>query len=65
MQPDCPACLYSLTPLLRTQALRNPVNQKFVLISESGIPLYPPQVLYLQLLLETKSRIMACKSDEV
>lgn len=40
------------------------MNQKFVLISESGIPLYPPQVVYMQLMMETQSRVNACKTDQ-
>ncbi|DBB02673.1 TPA: hypothetical protein ACH3X3_011637 [Trebouxia sp. C0006] len=46
--------------LLRT-ALRDPMNQRFVLISEDSIPLYPPATIYQQLMLEDKSRINACK----
>lgn len=42
-------------------ALENPLNQKFVLLSESGIPLYPPTTTYQQLLTEPKSRINACR----
>lgn len=29
-------------------ALRNPRNQKFIILSESDLPLYSPEVLYLQ-----------------
>ncbi len=46
--------------LLRT-ALQDPLNQRFVLISEDSIPLYPPATIYQQLMLEDKSRINACK----
>ncbi|KAK9792478.1 hypothetical protein WJX73_003670 [Symbiochloris irregularis] len=41
-------------------ALENPLNQKFMLVSESDIPLYSPQVMYQQLMTETKSRLNAC-----
>ena len=46
--------------LLRA-ALQDPLNQRFVLISEDSIPLYPPATIYQQLMLEDKSRINACK----
>ncbi|KAK9905675.1 hypothetical protein WJX75_004479 [Coccomyxa subellipsoidea] len=41
-------------------AVRDPLNQKFVLLSESGIPLYPPTAVYAQLMAEDKSRIDSC-----
>jgi hypothetical protein len=41
-------------------ALEDPRNQRFVLLSESCAPLYPPQVVYLQLLSDGKSRLNAC-----
>jgi len=37
-------------------ALRDPANVKFVLLSETSIPLYPPATIYLQLMAEDKSR---------
>jgi Core-2/I-Branching enzyme len=46
--------------LLLRQALKDPANQRFQLLSESCIPLYPAQVVYQQLILETHSRIAAC-----
>ena len=45
--------------LLRA-ALQDPRNQRFVLLSESCAPLYPPHVIYLQLLGEARSRLNAC-----
>ncbi|BDA47491.1 probable glycosyltransferase BC10 at C-terminar half [Coccomyxa sp. Obi] len=45
--------------LLRA-AIRDPLNQKFVLLSESGVPLYPPATVYSQLMVEDKSRIDSC-----
>eukprot|EP00798_Chlamydomonas_sp_ICE-L_P022984 gene22984-30172_t len=41
-------------------AVRDPLNQKFILLSESCLPLYPPEVMYAQLMAEGKSRINAC-----
>lgn len=41
-------------------ALADRRNQRFVLLSETCAPLYPPHVLYTQLLSETKSRVNAC-----
>lgn len=48
---------------LLAAALRNPLNQRFVLLSESCIPLYPPGLVWLQLLAEERSRINACAND--
>jgi hypothetical protein len=50
--------------LLRS-ALQDPLNLKFLLISESGIPLYPPELMWVQLMIEEKSRINACKEGKV
>ena len=44
---------------LLAAALANPSNQRFVLLSESGIPLYPPAAMHLQLLSEDLSRARA------
>jgi len=41
-------------------ALRDPNNQKFVLLSESCIPIQPPEVIHAQLISENHSRINAC-----
>ncbi|KAK9823184.1 hypothetical protein WJX72_000908 [[Myrmecia] bisecta] len=38
-------------------ALADPLNQKFILMSESHVPLYPPQLVYQQLISEDKSRM--------
>ncbi|EIE23577.1 hypothetical protein COCSUDRAFT_41776 [Coccomyxa subellipsoidea C-169] len=46
----------------RIQALRDPLNQKFAMLSESGVPLYPPTAVYAQLMAEDKSRIDSCGS---
>lgn len=41
-------------------ALEQPLNEKFVLLSETCIPLYPATLVWAQLLSESKSRIHAC-----
>ena len=48
--------------LLLQAALEDPANAWFVLLSETTVPLYPPTVLWRQLMAETKSRINACWS---
>ena len=45
---------------LLAAALEEPLNQKFILLSESGLPLYPPTTTYLQLMHEDKSRLDSC-----
>ncbi len=45
------------------QAILDPLNQRFVLLSESCIPLYPPVTVYQQLMTGSKSRINACHRD--
>lgn len=47
---------------LLEEALKEPLNQRFVVLSATSIPIYPPQVVYRQLLSETFSRINACNS---
>ena len=42
------------------EALEEPRNQRFLLLSDSGVPLYPPTVVWQQLMSESKSRIDAC-----
>lgn len=46
-------------------ALADPLNQKFVLMSESGIPLYPPTALWSALMSERLSRINVCNGFRV
>ena len=43
-------------------ALKDRANQRFILLSESCIPLYSPLVIYQQLMHEKRSRISACAS---
>ena len=49
--------------VLIRHALRDPLNQRFIMVSESCAPLYPPAAVYQQLMYEKKSRINACDSD--
>lgn len=44
-------------------ALDDPLNQRFMMLSESCLPLYPPQVVWLQLMWEQQSRVNACKGE--
>lgn len=45
---------------LLAEALKDPRNQKFVLLSEACVPVHPPEVVYAQAIYESKSRIHAC-----
>lgn len=49
--------------VLIRESLKNPLNQRFIMLSESCVPIYPPAVVYQQLMWEKKSRINACDSD--
>jgi len=55
--------LVDATRTLLAAALTNSRATKFVLISESDIPLYSPLVLYEQLIRENRSRINACNTS--
>ncbi|EFN51093.1 hypothetical protein CHLNCDRAFT_55340 [Chlorella variabilis] len=48
--------LIEATRSLLWEAFKDPLNQRFVLLSESDIPLYDPLTLHQQLLAEDKSR---------
>ncbi|KAK9829906.1 hypothetical protein WJX72_008600 [[Myrmecia] bisecta] len=50
--------------LIRT-ALQDPLNQVFVLLDETTIPLYPPTLVWQQLLEEGVSRINPCYNRKV
>ena len=52
--------LTAATKALLKAAVANPLNQRFVLISESDIPLYDPLTFYMQLMSEETSRVSAC-----
>ena len=43
-------------------ALQDPLNQRFITLSDTDIPTYPARLVYLQLMSERKSRISACKA---
>jgi hypothetical protein len=51
------------TRVLLAAALADPSNAKFVLLSESGVPLYSATTLYAQLMAEDRSRINACAME--
>lgn len=54
---------YNMTDAVRLMmrhALRDPLAQYFAVLSDTGVPLYPPTVVYTQLMAETRSRINAC-----
>jgi len=57
--------LVEATRALMRASLEDPLNQKFVLLSEAGIPLYPPDLVYVQLMSEDKSRIDSCVTPGV
>ena len=46
-------------------ALADPLNQHFVLLSESCVPLYPAAALYWQLVRERRSRVAACPASNM
>ncbi len=50
--------------LLLRAALEDPLNQRFVFLSEACAPLVPASVMYAQLMSEPKSRINACTSPD-
>lgn len=59
---------HSLTAAIRAllkEALNDAMNHRFVLLSEWDIPLYPPTVIYVQLMAEQHSRITACPGPMV
>eukprot|EP00210_Caulerpa_lentillifera_P003233 g3087.t2 len=53
--------LVAATIQLLRVALRNPLNKKFILLSESCIPIRPPEVIHAQLITEKRSRVHACQ----
>ncbi|GAB4823196.1 hypothetical protein N2152v2_010242 [Parachlorella kessleri] len=50
--------------LLVQAALGDPLNQRFVLLSESCIPLYPVATVYAQLMSEGRSRVNTCPAGD-
>ena len=53
----CPA---QVTRRLLGAGLRDPDNQRFLLLSETCVPLYSALIVYQQLMHEWRSRISAC-----
>ena len=51
--------------VLVQSALEDPLNQRFVMTSDSDVPLYPAPALWLQLTQEQASRVDACNADQV
>ncbi|CAD7704087.1 unnamed protein product, partial [Ostreobium quekettii] len=49
---------------LLEEALLDPLNAKFVMLSDSTIPVHRPEIVYLQLIHEDKSRINACQAKD-
>lgn len=49
--------------LLQAALLDDAANQRFMLLSESCAPLYPPHVVWAESLVLQRSRIHACKSN--
>lgn len=52
------------TKALVQAALEDPLNQRFLLTSDSDMPLYPAPALWLQLMHEHTSRVDACNADQ-
>ena len=50
--------------LLLRSALQDPLNQRFVFLSEACAPLIPAATMYAQLMSEPKSRINACNKPD-
>ena len=50
--------------LLLRSALQDPLNQRFVFLSETCAPLIPAATMYAQLMSESKSRINACRKPD-
>lgn len=55
--------LVEATRHLLWQAYRDPLNSRFLLLSESDIPLYDPLTLYQQLQTESNSRLDTCPHE--
>ena len=56
-------CWQATRALLR-EALKDPLNKRFVLLSETCNPLLPAATVYTQLMAEPKSRINACAMSD-
>lgn len=51
--------------LLLAEALREPRNQRFLLVSETTLPLYSGPLLYAQAMAEQHSRVQGCQRKDV
>uniref|UniRef100_A0A383VRB6 Uncharacterized protein n=1 Tax=Tetradesmus obliquus TaxID=3088 RepID=A0A383VRB6_TETOB len=51
--------------LLLRAALQDELNSHFVVLSDTSIPIYPPQVVWAQLMSEQRSRIDACATRDL
>jgi hypothetical protein len=59
----CQHALADAMLLLLKAALAEPDNVKFVMISDTSVPLYRPEVIYAQVLAEELSRVDACGGE--
>lgn len=50
--------------MLLSAALRDPLNQRFALVSDTSVPLYPPAVVYEQLLSQPSYQDACAVTDE-
>jgi hypothetical protein len=57
--------LVEATRHLVWEAFKDPLNQRFVLVSESDVPLYDPLMMYRQVMSETESRVNAWQHNHV
>ena len=48
------------TRMLLREALADPLNQRFVLVSQADVPLYPAPLAWAQLMSEGHSRVKTC-----
>ena len=46
-----------------TQALLDPLNQRFQFLCEKAIPLYSPAVVYREMFAVNRSAIAACRQE--
>lgn len=49
---------------LLADALRDPLNQRFALMSDTSVPLYPPTIVYAQLLSQPSYQDACAVTDE-
>lgn len=47
--------------LLLSAALQDPGNQRFQVLGDGSLPLYPPPAVYLRLMRQTRSHVNACQ----